>query len=112
MFSQLTSIAKRRHGGCGKGRKTRTKNSAKNGRARVAKTTVPGLSVDGGKMSLDGGVRETEWVEGAIIIGAMNHGARPKVLHRKTVRVKFNGTIIVTGKLPDRNEIMNDVRGN
>ncbi|VFQ66878.1 unnamed protein product [Cuscuta campestris] len=63
-------------------------------------------------MSLSSGVVRAQGIERAFIIATLNHNSRPRILHRKTVRVKFYSAIIVTGKLTNGNKVMDDMRGN
>ncbi|VFQ94715.1 unnamed protein product [Cuscuta campestris] len=84
----------------------KTGDSTKDGKARVAKTTMPELRATGDNvdlgLGLGGGLAHR--VEWAGITGPMNHGSRQHILHRKTSGVKFNRAIIVTGKLANRNK--------
>ncbi|VFQ93777.1 unnamed protein product [Cuscuta campestris] len=93
----------KRHGG-------KTGDSTKDGKARVAKTTMPELRATGDNvdlgLGLGGGLAHR--VEWAGITGPMNHGSRQHILHRKTSGVKFNRAIIVTGKLANRNKIIRE----
>jgi hypothetical protein len=53
-----------------------------------------------------------EGVEVATTIAAKNHAPRLRILDRKTTRVKFNGTSIVTGELTNREKVAYKSRGN
>lgn len=55
------------------------------------------------------GRRRKGGIEVARAIAAKNLLAGAKVLHRKTRRVKFDGTIIISSKLANRNEIFNEL---
>lgn len=51
-----------------------------------------------------------QWLKRLKMAGAItpgDHGLGAKILHRKTERVKFNGTVIVSGKLTNINEVFN-----
>jgi hypothetical protein len=51
-------------------------------------------------------VKRIKW-PGAI--AAKNHDPGWKSLHRKTKRIKFNGTIVVSGKLPNGYKIFDNI---
>jgi hypothetical protein len=81
------------------------------GASGVAEATVPKVGVlvedEGGMVkSLAHGV---EWT-GAI--ASKHHGPCEKILHRETIRIKLNGTIIIDGELPNINQIFNNIRDN
>ena len=48
-------------------------------------------------------------VEGTRTIAPGNHVPRTKVLQREAKRVKFNEIVIISGKLSNRYEILNNV---
>ena len=52
-----------------------------------------------------------ERVERSRAVTAGERGPGGQILHRKTGRVKLNGTRIVGGEPTDRKEIVSDVRG-
>ena len=52
-----------------------------------------------------------EGIEITVTIAPGDHVLGLKILHRKTKRIKFNGTKIVTSKTSNRNKIFDDVRG-
>jgi hypothetical protein len=76
--------------------------------AGVSKAAMP--KRDGGDDGVSFGegwlVKRVEW-SGAI--ASKNHDPGGKSLHRKTERVKFNGTIVVSSKLSNRHEIFNNI---
>ena len=46
-----------------------------------------------------------EGVEWAGAIASKNHGPGKKILHRKTIWIKFNGTRVIGSKLTDGDKI-------
>ena len=50
-----------------------------------------------------------EWVEVTRAIAPGDHALCLKVLHREAKRVKFNGTIIISGETTYGNQILNNV---
>jgi hypothetical protein len=76
----------------------------------MAETTVPEIrSVGGGGgQGVKGGSSGRVGVEITRTITPEDHGLGMKVLHRKTIRVKLNRTIIITGKSSNRDEIFNN----
>jgi hypothetical protein len=46
-----------------------------------------------------------KWVERSGAIAAGDHGPGPEVLHGKTKRVKFDGTIIISGELTHKDKV-------
>jgi hypothetical protein len=77
----------------------------------VAEATVPDIWV---LLEDEGCMMEslTHGVERAGAIASKNHGPGEKILHRETIRIKLNGTIIVDSKLPNRDKIFDNVRNN
>ncbi|VFQ59811.1 unnamed protein product [Cuscuta campestris] len=61
---------------------------------------MPSLEIDSGDMGL-GRSGSAKGVEGSHIIGSMHHGSRPTILHRKTMSIKSNSTVIITGGIAD-----------
>lgn len=55
---------------------------------------------------------QPDGVEGTRTIAPDDLGPRAKILHRKTERIKFNGTEIVRGELTHGYEILNYARRN
>ena len=51
-------------------------------------------------------------VERACTIAPGDHVPGTKILHREAKRVKLNGAVVVSHKLANRKEILNDVRSN
>jgi hypothetical protein len=51
-------------------------------------------------------------VERTGAIASKHHGPGEKILHRETIRVKLNGTMVIDSELPNRNQIFNNVRNN
>jgi hypothetical protein len=51
-------------------------------------------------------------VEWTGAIASKHHGPGEKILHRETIRVKLNGTMVIDSELPNRNQIFNNVRNN
>ncbi|VFR01650.1 unnamed protein product [Cuscuta campestris] len=79
-----------------------------NSRAGVSKPTMPGGEIDLGQMEIGIGRRLRDRVKRSVTIGSMNHGSHQFVLYRETTRVKFNTAIIITSKVTDRNEIIEE----
>jgi hypothetical protein len=50
-----------------------------------------------------------EWVEVARTIAPGDHVPGVQILHRKVERIKLNGTVIVSGKMTNGNQILNNV---
>jgi len=84
----------------------------------MAKTAVP--EVGGGGRS---GGDKSRWcrhvsrrrmqrIKGPRTIAPDDHVPGTKILRREAKGVKFNGTVIIFGKLSDRNEILNNVWSN
>jgi hypothetical protein len=75
----------------------------------VAEATVPEIWV---LLEDEGCMMEslTHGVERAGTIASKNHGPGEKILHRETIRIKLNGTIIVDSKLPNIDKIFDNVR--
>jgi hypothetical protein len=67
-----------------------------------------GVRGDGG----EGAWRRGDRIEVTRATAPENHGPCPEILHRKTPRVKFNGTEIISGKLTDGNKIFDNARSN
>ena len=76
----------------------------------VTETPMPKCGVCGG--SGESAWRRGDGVEVTRATAPENHGPYPEILHRKTPRVKFNRTKIVSGKLTDGNKIFNNARSN
>jgi hypothetical protein len=82
---------------------------AENGGSRMPKPSVPQIDRRGGA---EGELwRQSERVEGAGALTSEHHRAGAKVLNRETGRVKFNRNIVITGQLTNRNQILNNGRG-
>jgi hypothetical protein len=58
------------------------------------------------------GSRKAECVERPRAVTPSEKGPGGKILHRKTKRVKFHGTRVVSSELTDGKKILNDVGGN
>jgi hypothetical protein len=58
------------------------------------------------------GSRQAECVERPGAVTPSEKGPGGKILHRKTKRVKFYGTRVVSSELTDEKMILNDVGGN
>ncbi|VFQ86932.1 unnamed protein product [Cuscuta campestris] len=71
----------------------------------MSKTPMPCVDVNGRIVDLSWGRRE-QGVEWAGVIGPMHHGSHPKILHRKAMCIKFNGAVIITRKLANRNKFI------
>jgi hypothetical protein len=56
--------------------------------------------------------RGGEWIEITRATAPENHGSCPKILHRKTPRIKFNQEKILNGKLTHINEIVDNMGSN
>jgi hypothetical protein len=83
-------------------------------RSWVAETTMPGVGGGGGDQdgrSRRAGGRRAERVEGPGAVTSDEWGPGGQILHRKTRRVKLNGTGIVGSEPTNRKEIVSDVRG-
>ena len=55
-------------------------------------------------------VRWGHGVEGSRAVASKNQGPGEKILHRKTIRVKFNGARIINGELTNRSKIFDNLR--
>jgi hypothetical protein len=77
----------------------------------VAETTMPsGGGGDQDRRWRHAGGRRSERVEGPDAVTSSEWGTGGQILHRKTGRVKLNGTRIVGGEPTGRKEIVSDVR--
>jgi hypothetical protein len=79
--------------------------------AKVSETTLMPKRAGGGNKGGGAGGGQEELIE---VIGAIapgDHVLGLHVLHRNTKQVKFDGTIIVSGKTMNRNQTLNDARG-
>ena len=78
--------------------------------AGVTETAMPQVRSSGGG---DQGVAgwKLEWIQRPGAIAPDDHVPR-QILHRTTSRIKFNRTIIVSGKLANRNKILDEFRRN
>jgi hypothetical protein len=70
---------------------------------------MPERRSGGGK---EGRCRKPHRVEWTGAVTSDDLSPRVKVLHRATKRIKFHRTIIVRGKLSNRNEVLNKTWGN
>ena len=50
-----------------------------------------------------------DWIEGTGAIASKNHDPGEKILHRETIRVKFDGTRVASGELTNRNKIFDNL---
>ena len=78
--------------------------------ARMTETTMPQVGSSGGGNQGVGGWK-LEWIQRPGAIAPDDHVPR-HILHRTTSRIKFNRTIIVSGKLANRNKILDEFRRN
>lgn len=51
-----------------------------------------------------------QWIEVARAITSEHHLARWNCLNRETVRIKFNGHIVVTSEFAHRNQVLDEMR--
>jgi hypothetical protein len=79
------------------------------GGSGMAEATVPEIWV---LLEDEGGVVESlaHGVQRTRTIASKNHGPGEKILHRKTIRIKLNGTIIIDSELPNGNKIFDNIR--
>jgi hypothetical protein len=75
----------------------------------MAESTMPKVWMVG---DVEGDMVEglTERVERTGAIASNDHGPGEKILHRKTIWVKLDRTIIINSELSDRNKVFDDVR--
>ena len=74
----------------------------------MSKTEVPKVGGGGGDVGV-GDVGVVEGVEGPGVVTSENHGPAGKSLHRETRWVKFNGAIVIDGKLTNRDKIFDNM---
>jgi hypothetical protein len=82
----------------------------------VTETTMPSDRRGGRCKNMWGrgrcrGSRQTKCVERLGAVTPSEKGPGGKILHRKTKRVKFHGTRVVSSELTDGKKILNDMRG-
>jgi hypothetical protein len=75
----------------------------------VAEAAVPKVRM---VLEDEGGMVESlaHGVQWAGTIASKNHGPGEKILHRKTIRIKLDRTIIIDSELSNRNQIFDNVR--
>jgi hypothetical protein len=74
--------------------------------------TKPLVPDGGGGGGMEGGCHRLQRVEGTGAVTSDDLSPRGKSLHRTAKRVKFHRTVIVGGKLANRNKVLNKIRGN
>ena len=82
--------------------------------ARMTKKSMPQVRTKGDEGSDCGGGRLAsggDRVEVSRTIAPHDWGPRTKILHKKIKRVKLDSHVIIDGKLTNRNEVFNKVRG-
>ena len=79
--------------------------------SRVTETAMPSIMGDGGRGE-GTGRRKLKGIKLPRTVTPKKLTLGDEVLHRKTKRVKCDGTIVIGSKLADRNQIFNDARCN
>jgi hypothetical protein len=79
--------------------------------ARVSKSAMPEVGDGGGEEGLSLS-RTAEWVERAGTIASKENGLGKKILHRKTKRIKLDGTKIINCELANRDKVFDDMWNN
>ena len=74
----------------------------------MSKTSMPEVGGGGGNVCFCDG-ETPEVVERARTVTSENHGPAGKSLHKETRWVKFNGAIVIDGKLTNRNKIFDNM---
>jgi hypothetical protein len=71
--------------------------------------SVRDLGVVGGRRLHDGELG-TWSTAGRGYVASKNHSPGKKILHRETIKIKLNGTIVIDSEFPNRNKIFDNVR--